>query len=54
MTDSKSVVRYGEFFQLLFRYVVFFWKAFTDLTYRENNTANTPEMLCSAEISYHA
>jgi len=30
MTDCKSVVSVGEIFQLLFKYLVFFWKVFTN------------------------
>jgi len=34
------------------KYLVFFWNEFTDLTFRENNRANAPELPHSAGISY--
>jgi len=46
--DCKTIARRGENFQCLFKYLMYFLKVFTNLTYREKNTAITPE-----EHSYH-
>ena len=54
MVDCKTVARCGENLQCLFKYLKFFFKAFTHLTYMKKNTAITPEALSSAEISCRA
>jgi hypothetical protein len=52
MVDSRSVTKRqrhrtvsGE------TLTIFFWKGFTNLTSRDNNTVNMPEVLCYADIS---
>jgi hypothetical protein len=51
MVEYNSIYKMRKNLISVLKYWAFFWQIFKNITYRSNNRAKAPEVLCSAHIS---